>query len=53
MKIIANHAHIFQPEVRENGSVFALERLMEECQIDKAVCFAPFATDFNDIGNAY
>ena len=40
MEILANHAHIFQKEVREDGTVNALEKFLDECGIDKAVCFA-------------
>ena len=47
MKILANHAHIFQKEVRQDGTVQELEKFLDECQIDKAVCFAPFASYFN------
>ncbi|MBQ4518777.1 MAG: amidohydrolase family protein [Clostridia bacterium] len=50
MKIIANHAHLFQPEVREVGTMQALESLMEECHIDQAVCFAPFTANYKDTG---
>ncbi len=42
MEIIANHAHIFQESVNKDGSIGALKKVMEECEIDKAVCFAPF-----------
>jgi len=50
MEIIANHAHIFQNEVREDGSVEALMKFLDECKIDKAVCFAPFDSYFNGTG---
>lgn len=50
--IIANHAHIFQKEVREDGTVEALERFLDECGIDKAVCFAPFESYFNSNGES-
>ncbi len=43
MEIIANHAHVFPKEVNESGTLEALERLLDECGIDKAVCFAPFS----------
>lgn len=42
MRIFANHAHIMPKEHRENCSVEALHKLMEENGIEKAVCFAPF-----------
>lgn len=42
MEIFANHAHVFPPSHREDGTVAALLALMEECGIARAVCFAPF-----------
>ncbi len=51
MEITVNHAHIFQKEVREDGTVDALKRFMDECSIDKAVCFAPFNSYFNPISD--
>lgn len=50
MEILVNHAHIFQKEVREDGSLDALENFLDECEIDKAVCFAPFESYFNSNG---
>lgn len=52
MSIIVNHAHIFQKEVREDGTVDSLKNLMDECGIDKAVCFAPFSSYFNSGGES-
>ena len=46
MKIIANHAHVFQKEVKKEGTLQNLENVMDECGIDGAVCFAPFADYF-------
>ena len=43
-RIWANHAHVFPETVRSQGSVEALLRLLDECQIERAVCFAPFAS---------
>lgn len=51
MKIIANHAHVFQPEVKKEGTIEALKELMEVCGIDKAVCFAPFDKQFISNGD--
>lgn len=42
MKIYANHAHVFPKSVREDGTVDALLRVMDECKIEKAVAFATF-----------
>ena len=52
MKIIANHAHIFQKEAREDATVEALERTLDECEIDQAVCFAPFTEYFLSNGES-
>jgi predicted TIM-barrel fold metal-dependent hydrolase len=52
MEIFANHAHIFQKEVREDGTVNALEKFLDECGIDKAVCFAPFNSYFEGNGES-
>jgi len=52
MEIIANHAHIFQEEVRKDGTVAALKDFMDQCSIDKAVCFAPFSSYFNSKGES-
>ena len=41
--IFANHAHVFPKEVKEKGTVENLMKFMDECEIDKAVCFAPFS----------
>lgn len=48
--IIANHAHVTPKEIREHGTIDDLKRLMDECGIDKAVCFAPFADRFEEAG---
>lgn len=47
MQITVNHAHVFQEEVRENGTVRSLKEVMDQCSIDRAVCFAPFSGRFN------
>ena len=52
MSIIVNHAHIFQKEAREDGTVEALKIFMDKCGIDKAVCFAPFSSYFNSLGES-
>ena len=43
MEIWANHAHVFPDVVRPEGTVEALLRLMDGCDIARAVAFAPFA----------
>ena len=51
-KIIANHAHVFQKEVMEHGTIDCLKSVLDECNIDAAVCFAPFACDFISNGES-
>ncbi len=41
--ILAHHAHVFPGSTNPNGSIDRLLRLMDECGIARAVCFAPFA----------
>ncbi len=41
-KIYANHAHLFPKNTKPNGDKDCLKRLLDECCIEKAVCFAPF-----------
>lgn len=41
MEIFANHAHVFPDDVRPEGSIASLLRLLDECGIARAVCFAP------------
>lgn len=42
MAVWANHAHVFPADVRTEGSIDRLLRLMDGCGIDKTVAFAPF-----------
>lgn len=42
MKIIANHAHVFQESKRPHGTISVLKQVMDECGISQAVAFAPF-----------
>jgi len=42
VKILANHAHVFQETVRPHATVEKLLEMMDNCGIDQAVCFAPF-----------
>lgn len=48
--IFANHAHIFPKELRPEGSVDSLMKFLDECEIDKAVAFAPFSDRFHEGG---
>jgi predicted TIM-barrel fold metal-dependent hydrolase len=40
--ILAHHAHVFPQTVNANGTIDRLLRLLDDCGIDQAVCFAPF-----------
>ena len=54
MKIFANHAHVFPPELRPEGTVDRLLSMLDACGIEKAVCFAPFPhelTEHNHVEN--
>ncbi len=48
--IFANHAHIFPKELRPEGCVESLMKFLDECEIDKAVAFAPFSDRFSEGG---
>ena len=50
MEIFANHAHVFPDDVRPEGSIDALLRLLDECEIVRAVCFAPHRSKMIDHG---
>ena len=41
-RIFANHAHLFPKNTKPDGDIDHLRQLMDECGIEKAVCFAPF-----------
>ncbi len=42
MKIYANHAHLFPKNTKPNADKDCLKKLLDDCHIEKAVCFAPF-----------
>lgn len=44
--IFANHAHVFPEKLRPEATIDKLRELMEECGIEKAVCFAPFEGNY-------
>ena len=48
--IFANHAHVFPEEVKPEGTIDNLKKLLDECGIDKCVCFAPFPDRFKETG---
>src|SRR3954462_13206725 len=41
-RVTVNHAHVFPPQINPNGTIDRLLRLMDDCGIEQAVCFAPF-----------
>lgn len=41
-KIYANHAHLFPENTKPGGGKSKLKELLDACEIEKAVCFAPF-----------
>ena len=41
-KIFANHAHLFPDNTKPNGDLNTLKSIMDECEIEGAVCFSPF-----------
>lgn len=43
MSIYAHHAHVFPESVNPDGTIERLLRLLDACDIEGAVCFAPFA----------
>lgn len=49
-EIFANHAHVFPKEVRPHGTIEALKEFMKACDIDRAVCFAPFENQYKKSG---
>ncbi len=48
--IFANHAHVFPEEIKPEGSIDNLKKLLDECGIDKCVCFATFPERFAECG---
>lgn len=46
--IFANHAHIIPG--RENGDINSLMKFMDEVNVDRAVCFAPFVNQVKNAG---
>ena len=46
--IFANHAHVFPEEAKPGCGIDSLKALMDECSIERAVCFAPFPSQYED-----
>jgi hypothetical protein len=42
LRVLANHAHVFPPALNPDGSIDRLLQLLDACEIEQAVCFAPF-----------
>ena len=49
-RIWANHAHVFPEASRPDGSIENLKILMDECGIEKAVCFTCFRDQYERSG---
>lgn len=47
-RIFANHAHVFPALMNAQGTLDRLLGLMDKCQIEQCVCFAPFAHAWKD-----
>ena len=45
-RIWANHAHLFPEGAKENAQIEDLKQMMEDCGIEKAVCFTCFENQF-------
>jgi predicted TIM-barrel fold metal-dependent hydrolase len=50
IRIFANHAHVFPAVVNPNGTIDRLLRMLDSCDIEQAVCFAPFSTQIAGTG---
>ena len=46
--IFANHAHVFPEKARPGCGIDSLKALMDECSIERAVCFAPFPSQYKE-----
>jgi predicted TIM-barrel fold metal-dependent hydrolase len=40
--MLAHHAHVFPESINPDGTIDRLLRLMDACEIEQCVCFAPF-----------
>jgi predicted TIM-barrel fold metal-dependent hydrolase len=51
LRVMANHAHVFPPSINPAGTIDRLLTLMDACDIEQAVGFAPFpvACDGKDV----
>lgn len=46
--IFANHAHVLPEEAKPGCGIDSLKALMDECSIERAVCFAPFPSQYEE-----
>lgn len=49
-RIFANHAHLFAKDTKPNADIDKLKELLDACEIEKAVCFAPFTDQLSRYG---
>lgn len=42
-RVFANHAHVVPASMNPNGTIDRLLKMLDACEIEQAVCFAPFA----------
>lgn len=47
---LANHAHVFPAEMNREGTIDRLLPMLDACEIEKAVCFAPFGERCDGVG---
>jgi predicted TIM-barrel fold metal-dependent hydrolase len=50
IRIFANHAHVFPAAIKADGTIDRLLGLMDACDIEQAVCFAPFPNQVKETG---
>jgi len=50
ISILANHAHVFPADVNPDATIDRLMKLLDDCGIAEAVCFAPFAQQLDGRG---
>lgn len=49
-KLFANHCHVFPDGAKDNAQIRNLKQLMQECGIEKAVCFTCFQDQYDRCG---
>ncbi len=49
-KIFANHSHLFPKNTKPDADIDNLKALLDACEIEKAVCFAPFSDQLERYG---